>query len=243
MSTSFSLPWFRIHDFLVEIGSLRNKTEFGHRVLPCLADLIPFDHNAVLGINDSNGRIFVSTAIVDSSKWVDLHNNYYWKTMPEIKAMQTMLFDWRQLQHTEYGADFINPQGIGSSLVMPLFDGERHILGAIALQRLKGTGGFTEQDLLIMQTVQPHLSNFYAMHAIVSAYDGQLPDAVALAGNYKVLTRREAEIAALICRRFSTKMIAAQLMISPATVYRHIANIFAKFKVFNREELVEKLLN
>ncbi len=163
--------------------------------------------------------------------------------MPNIKASKTILLDWRQLQHTEYGADFMNPQGIGSSLVIPLLEETGHFLGAIAINRLKGTGSFNEQDLAIMQVVQPHLSNFYAMHALLVVYDDQLPDAAALASTYKTLTRREAEIAALICRRFSTGMIASKLLISPATVYRHIANIFAKLNVFSRDELQEKFLS
>lgn len=76
-----------------------------------------------------------------------------------------------------------------------------------------------------------------------STFDNQLPDAAAIASDYKCLTRREAEIAALLSRRFSTGMIASKLLISKLTVYRHIANIFGKLKVFSRDELLEKLLS
>jgi DNA-binding CsgD family transcriptional regulator len=96
---------------------------------------------------------------------------------------------------------------------------------------------------MILEVIQPHLSNFYAMHKLLATYDAQLPDAATLASEYKTLTRREAEIAALICRWFSTGMIALKFLISPATVYRHITNIFTKLEVFNRDELLEKLLS
>jgi DNA-binding NarL/FixJ family response regulator len=56
----------------------------------------------------------------------------------------------------------------------------------------------------------------------------------ALAG---VLTAREREIAGLIARGRSNKAIAAELVISPATVARHVANIMAKLGFRNRAQI------
>ncbi len=100
------------------------------------------------------------------------------------------------------------------------------------------------RDLMVMKVIQPHLSNLYTVYTLLAMSDiRQLPDAAAIASDFKCLTKREAEIAALICRKFQTGMIATRLMISPKTVYRHVANIFTKISVFSREELVEKLLS
>jgi predicted ATPase/DNA-binding CsgD family transcriptional regulator/Tfp pilus assembly protein PilF len=49
-----------------------------------------------------------------------------------------------------------------------------------------------------------------------------------------VLTPREAQIADLIARGLSNRAIAAELVISPATAARHVANIFAKLGVTSR---------
>jgi predicted ATPase/DNA-binding CsgD family transcriptional regulator/Tfp pilus assembly protein PilF len=52
-----------------------------------------------------------------------------------------------------------------------------------------------------------------------------------------VLTPREAEIAGLIARGLSNRAIAAELVISPATAARHVANIFAKLGVTSRAQV------
>jgi DNA-binding CsgD family transcriptional regulator/tetratricopeptide (TPR) repeat protein len=63
---------------------------------------------------------------------------------------------------------------------------------------------------------------------------GQLPQA---AGAPSVLTVRELQIATLAARGRSNKAIADELVISPSTVARHVANIFAKLGFSSRSQL------
>ena len=51
------------------------------------------------------------------------------------------------------------------------------------------------------------------------------------------LTAREREIAELIARGMSNRAIAAELVISPATAARHVANTFAKLGVTSRVQV------
>jgi DNA-binding NarL/FixJ family response regulator len=51
------------------------------------------------------------------------------------------------------------------------------------------------------------------------------------------LTPRELEIAALVTRGRSNKAIAEELVISPATVARHIANIMTKLGFRSRAQI------
>lgn len=51
------------------------------------------------------------------------------------------------------------------------------------------------------------------------------------------LTKREAQIAVLICKGFSNREIAEEFVISEATVKKHISNIFEKLGIEKREEL------
>jgi ATP/maltotriose-dependent transcriptional regulator MalT len=51
------------------------------------------------------------------------------------------------------------------------------------------------------------------------------------------LTAREREIAGLIARGLSNRAIAAELVISPATAARHVANIFGKLGVTSRAQV------
>lgn len=53
------------------------------------------------------------------------------------------------------------------------------------------------------------------------------------------LTRRESEIALLVCRGCSNGEIAEELVISQATVKKHMSNIFEKTGITKREELQE----
>jgi DNA-binding CsgD family transcriptional regulator len=50
------------------------------------------------------------------------------------------------------------------------------------------------------------------------------------------LTRREREVLALLCQRWTDPEIAARLFISPKTVSRHVANIFNKLGVSSRRD-------
>jgi DNA-binding CsgD family transcriptional regulator len=52
-----------------------------------------------------------------------------------------------------------------------------------------------------------------------------------------VLTPRELEIARLVARGLSNKAIAEELVISPATAARHVANIFTKLDFTSRAQL------
>lgn len=55
------------------------------------------------------------------------------------------------------------------------------------------------------------------------------------------LTARESEIARLICRGSSYKLIADSLFIAERTVTKHVQNIFDKVNVSNKLELLNKL--
>lgn len=56
------------------------------------------------------------------------------------------------------------------------------------------------------------------------------------------LTKREAEIALLVCRGCSNGEISEELVISQATVKKHMSNIFEKTDISKREELQEYIM-
>ncbi len=58
-----------------------------------------------------------------------------------------------------------------------------------------------------------------------------------LAAAPSVLTAREQQIANLIARGLSNRAIAAELVISPATAARHVANILAKLGLSSRAQV------
>ena len=62
-------------------------------------------------------------------------------------------------------------------------------------------------------------------------------DAAPSAGDGSGLTARELEIAGLIARGLSNRGIADELVISPATAARHVANIMAKLGFRSRAQI------
>ncbi|MFI7609892.1 ATP-binding protein [Nonomuraea terrae] len=77
--------------------------------------------------------------------------------------------------------------------------------------------------------------------AVACALDGDLPEPppepVVPVSQESRLTAREREIAGLVARGLSNRAIADELVISPATVARHVANILAKLGFSTRTQI------
>jgi len=58
----------------------------------------------------------------------------------------------------------------------------------------------------------------------------------------RALTERERQIAALVCTGDSYKEIARQMGVSQGTVKHHVHNIFQKFGVKSRAQLIYRLI-
>ncbi|MGW4800323.1 response regulator transcription factor, partial [Nonomuraea sp. NPDC004297] len=80
-----------------------------------------------------------------------------------------------------------------------------------------------------------------ADQAVTCALEGDLPEPppepVVPVTQDSRLTPREQEIADLVARGLSNKAIADELVISPATVARHVANILAKLGFSTRTQI------
>ena len=57
------------------------------------------------------------------------------------------------------------------------------------------------------------------------------------------LTKRETEIANLLCQGMTVQNISAVLYIVVTTTYKHIAHIYEKVGVSSQQELLVKMLN
>ncbi|MEV0378621.1 tetratricopeptide repeat protein [Nonomuraea sp. NPDC050643] len=83
--------------------------------------------------------------------------------------------------------------------------------------------------------------NLTADQAVACALDGALPEPSAApvvpVGQESRLTAREREIAELVARGLSNRAIAEELVISPATAARHVANILSKLGFSTRTQI------
>lgn len=105
-------------------------------------------------------------------------------------------------------------------------------------------------SLAILPPLHKHLSSLLKNHAFLNELSGmsqtEQNDTVNTAVDYFAfsvqLTDRESEIAALLLKGRTYKMIACELYLSENTVKTHIKNIYSKFSIKSRMELVNLML-
>jgi len=128
------------------------------------------------------------------------------------------------------------PAGAAAGRRDGLLDAAREQLGAPAVAALLGEGSAMSAHEAVRFAAGPGSGESAAYSgpppAAPGPGSGSGPDATS-----SVLTAREREIAALIARGLSNRAIADELVISPATAARHVANIFTKLGFSSRAQL------
>jgi DNA-binding NarL/FixJ family response regulator len=90
-------------------------------------------------------------------------------------------------------------------------------------------------DLLETCPLTDTQRNYLLNNVMTTSRTGQIPDPRDL------LTRREVEILQQVCTYKTNKEIGTKLYISEKTVKRHIANIYQKLQIKNRNEAIRLL--
>jgi DNA-binding CsgD family transcriptional regulator len=240
------LPWMRVNDFLVEVGAERTVENFKSIILKRIEDLVPYDVSVAWLEMGPTRPIYLCDSHGIPKKWVAAHNNYYYKIAPayaglNIKKVTFSNYKHKLYQGTEYYHDFLHPLGVryGTGIILHDLRGNPSLTLCITDSEYK-----YEKDRkvsLLLETVQPHLENYYSFLNLISNQSINEFHIVELQDGCKTLSKREAEIVGLLCRRLTIAEIASRLLISPRTVESYIYNIYQKLKVRNRRELLVKL--
>ncbi len=100
--------------------------------------------------------------------------------------------------------------------------------------------------LVILPLLHKHLLMLLKNHTFLTTlYDMALPKQKLAIDNFTLiggLTQRESEIAALLLKGRTYRMIANELYLSENTVKTHIKNIYSKFNIQSKTELVHLLM-
>jgi len=100
--------------------------------------------------------------------------------------------------------------------------------------------------LAILPLLNRHLIMLLSNHTYLIAYasmgETQQRSIVTTAPALDPLTEREQEVLRLILRGNTNKAIAAELSISENTVKTHVKNIYSKYNVSSRAEIISTLL-
>lgn len=237
-------PWRKMNDFLLKVGSVHESRDFCVELLREFQKLIPFQQGRAIFLN-ANGEIEDAALLGVDKWWWDAYQNYYCdllerKYFPREERSRVIgyttagICEWISASDdNEFVTDYIRPQKLTYCLGFDLRDLDNRVKCVFSLDRTSETA-YSSCELELFHAVKPHLNNLFA-NMYAAACSREKPADT-------LLTAREREIGRLLCDGMTPAHIAANLTLSPSTVYRHIANIHKKLHVSNRQELMLKLL-
>jgi DNA-binding CsgD family transcriptional regulator len=135
-----------------------------------------------------------------------------------------------RLRRSRVYALWFRPQGIQHELNVAIPSPPWHTK-TFLFDRAPGSPDFTERDRLVLDLLQPHLARLWRR---------ALPGSVSHTG--LGLTSRELQVLAWVARGKTNREIAETLWITPATVRKHLENIYAKLGVRTRTAAATRLL-
>ncbi len=252
MSYTSKIPWERIHEFLIDNGKICEAKELCIQVIKKVYLLVPYDQARIYFVND-NEKIYDEVLFGVDKRWSKAYLEYFSKIENGrygflskrdtgrnlIPNLSGSIYDWRTLEYDEFISDYIMPQGLHHSLGFGFHDANNFIKCFCTLDRTN-RGEFTDAEIDVMSILYAHLYNLHKNLFVMTSNDYKYYHKLE---TQNALTKREAEIAQLISRATTPANISKRLHISLATVYKHIANIYAKLNVSSNQELLLKLMN
>ena len=252
MQNTNNIPWNEINDFLLDIGKIRDPRSFCVQMIEKIDRIIPYDQAWIFFMNE-NGTVYDEVSFGVEDRWREVYHEYYSKLQDgrfsvqmfggrnrdSIATLQGNVYDWRNFSGSEFIADYIKPRGLTASAGYVFHNANHFIKTTYSIDRTN-KGGFSEKEIQIMNIIQKHLDN---LHINLFMNVGSSYEYFSRQELYDCLTRREIEIADLLCKGLTPEKISSNLVISLSTVYRHIANMHEKLEVSNRQELLLRLMS
>jgi DNA-binding CsgD family transcriptional regulator len=135
----------------------------------------------------------------------------------------------RDLCRLGFHQEYLEPMGIRDQLKVWL---KRTPESAVCLSLDRSDGSFSARDAAILEVLQPHMLALHEAGRVASK---------AARRSHAELTRREAQVLVVAMKGRTNREIGHQLMISPATVRKHLEHAYAKLGVRTRGEALARL--
>ena len=252
MAGNQGMPWRRMWDFIAWVGQEHTLNGLLTRAVRELPRLVPGEHSFAINVDFSQLCSQTSIGMTEDGFPSGARETYlrryahidpgYLEWRPGVPFVQV---DWRERRFVgaEIACDFMKAVmhvDMTAGIVMEASCGT----GAVYLGLTRvGTGRLSDHDKAILFALRDPLQNYYSCLKRLEDLNGRGYFAAELAKENRLLSRREAEIASLLCRRMSAPEIATLLLISLRTVERHIDHIYEKLHVRDRRELLHVLLS
>ncbi|MDO5424166.1 MAG: helix-turn-helix transcriptional regulator [Eubacteriales bacterium] len=251
MQNQSSATLERVYQFLLRCGNEHDPTHFCGAIAKELHHLIPYDQARVLFL-DSSGKIRSSLLYgVDKQTWqtfLDYYldgctvSSYSLKEPLHLSENEKVhVCDWTDQDTCEaydlFESTYVRPLQLKYCLGMGLTDQHNCIRCILSFDRTKPIP-YSEDELRLIRRLRPLLDNLFIN--FFTAQNTALNQDDFLFREYS-LTKREKEIASLLLSGASPSSISERLCISVATAYKHIANMYKKMHVTNRQEFIARL--
>jgi DNA-binding CsgD family transcriptional regulator len=249
-STLFDYEWQFLLQMVSRINYCETYTETCDTILQQMRTLVPYQTGILFQAGRENGRVKlsqpVSTESLDdtSDHAFFTEGNYpHWNEFImapySIVFRQSDIISPSKMEKTRVYREIWYPRNIYWGLFISLVYKDCP-LAVMGLMREKHEEDFSARDIYIMNTLKDPLERKFN-----SLLEGKLrrtgsafhPERIAKAASQYGLTKREAEIVALVCGGKSSEEMCQQLYITHATLSKHLSNIYAKTRVRNRTQL------
>ncbi len=246
-----SLPWKKVNDFLVAVGSQRSLKTLGDVALREIGSLVPLDTGRFLvwlGTPERGpvglGRRGNSKKVIVDFRIPPEQTREYFEyfvtvdpTLPFYPLTHRAIVSWWR-RDCEISRDLMRRYGTRHAMHVRSQEYWGGKGFTFSIRRATGRG-FTEREMAIFFSLRPHLDNLVSLiRDPAKARRERLVAAAHACG----LTPRESEVTLLLCDRLSAAEIAERLKISRRTVEKHTERLYMKLGVNNRRGLREETL-
>lgn len=179
-------------------------------------------------IDDDLDALFWDTWDDSPCSWTERTSPFFGRYPAEAVLDPERLYPtWRAWAATPMMLGYGRHVGLGHEVIIPLQSAPGRTR-RVLVNRPATDDSFTDDDLLMLRLLQPHL-------------DAAVRRAVAGVPARDLLSPRELEILSYVRGGRSTKDIAATLWVQQSTVRKHLENVYAKLDVHGRTEAVAKV--
>lgn len=213
----------------------QTSEDFKLNMLKVLSECFQYEHTIFWEVEDGelneqpvcfNIERYTVQNYLHEYKYYDPLHPVNVQNQPDIQLMQRN--EVISMKKKRYYVDrFLHLNNFTDEMAMYLYNQQKPA-AAIGFLRKEGEIPFTEQDSQKLLYVKQMIENVYLLHQYVQP------------GESLQITQREKELLMYLCKGFKNAEIASYLYVSENTVKKHLQNLYRKFQVTSRTQLVLK---
>jgi len=244
-----------ISDAIVPIYSVRDLKSMRTTFLDNIKGIIPYD-SAMFDFaktNEFNQWHFFDAVCINIG---DGFINQYYSRFQQIDYVHLFFSQSRNnvyrdtdlmkdsvREKTEIYNDWMKPLGVHFGSVSSI-SRNGIILGSVALFRAKNSIDFTKKELFVLNILNQHLASrlfqLFPKGINYKNYHNAASDTGIILKYH--LTEREHEVIDLLLEGLNNVEIGEKIFVTESTVKKHLSNIFDKFGVKSRTQLIKILM-